>query len=475
MTNPAGPAGPASGAERTDLRDVTVLAGGTVLTNLEDPRVLSGGAVAWADGRIVGVGPEEAVGRAYPGAARLDARGGLILPGLVNLHHHFYSALARGLDPGTRFADFGEVLDRLWWRLDRALDPESVRISALLSVAECVRWGCTTVFDHHASPSCIGGSLDVIAEAVEAAGLSAILCYEVTDRNGPEGARAGLEENLRFLAERRKDERIRGVIGLHASFTLRDETLAAVAERRPAGTGCHVHAAEDPIDVEASERSFGAGPIRRLADRGLLDGRCLLAHGIHLGPADYDAIAEAGSVLIHNPESNANNGVGRLDVPEAAGSGCLVGLGTDGMSSAVLRALRFAFLGLRDARRDPNAGFEALPGVLAANARVAGRFLGEARLGTLEPGAPADVIVVDAPPPTPIGPENWFGHLVYGASEAPVRHTVARGRVLLEDFRPLTLDPGDLAERARALSPPLWRRFRDLAWGTPHLGEGGGA
>ncbi len=454
------------------MTDAYLLGNGTVATRLASPEVIAGGAVVWQGERVVAVGPEAELRSSYPGAVFLDAGGGVIMPGLVNLHHHFYSALARGLDPGASMKDFGEVLDRLWWRLDRALDLETVRVSAELCAADCVRWGNTSVFDHHASPSCIEGSLDAIAGAMEQAGLSAVLCYEVTDRNGRAGAAAGIEENLRFLEARRDDPRIRGVVGLHASFTLRDETLEEVARRRGDGDGCHIHVAEDPVDVAATREAFGCGPVERLERFGLLDDRALLAHGIHLEAQDYETIARCGSTVLHNPESNNNNGVGRLDTVAAAGHGCRVGLGTDGMSSAVQRALRSAFLTHRGATRDPSSGFEVLPGLLANNVEIARRFLDEPLLGALAPGAPADVIVVDAAPPTHLGPENFFGHLVYGLSEAPVRHTVARGRVLLEDFRHTTVDCQELAARARELSPGLWQRFRELSWGTPFLGGG---
>ena len=452
----------------------TVLGNGHLITDWESPAVIPSGAVAWRDDRIVAVGAEVDVRAAHPEAEYLDARGGLILPGLVNLHHHFYSALARGLDPGIPMNDFPEILDRLWWRLDRALDPETVRLSAQLSAAACVRGGCTTVFDHHASPSCIDGSLDLLAGALDEAGISGVLCYEVTDRNGPEGAAQGMAENLRFLEARGDDPRIRGVFGLHASFTVSEATLAAVAERRPTGAGVHIHVAEHPVDDEFSRRTFGMTPIQRLERHGLLDDRALLAHGIHVRDEDYDRIAAAEATVMHNPESNANNGVGRLDIPGAAGRGCALGLGTDGMSSAVLRALRFAFLGLRGGSEDPTLGFAHVPQLLATNARVAGRFLDEPLLGQLAPGAPADVIAVDSPPPTPLNADNWFGHLAYGGSEAPVRHTVARGRVLLADFQSTTLDAGDLAEQARRVSPDLWKRFRNLEWNTPYLGPSRG-
>ncbi len=449
----------------------TLLGNGVVATSFEAPEILDGGAVAWQDDRIAAVGPEAELRRAYPSAAYLDARGGLILPGLVNLHHHFYSALARGLDPGVQMRNFAEVLDRLWWRLDRALEPETVALSAELAAAECVRWGVTTVFDHHASPSAIRGSLDAIASAIEKTGLSAVLCYEVTDRNGHDEAIAGLDENLRFLRARGDDPRIRGVVGLHASFTLRDETLALVAERRPKGAGCHIHVAEDPVDIEVTREIFGTGPIQRLERFGLLDRQCLIAHGIHLGRASYASIARSGAVLVHNPESNANNGVGHLDAAEAVRQGCLVALGTDGMSSSVLGALKSAFLLHRHVTRDPSSGFEGLPDLLAGNVRAARRFFDEPRLGELVAGAPADLVVVDAPPPTPLAAGNLFGHLVYGAGEAPVRHTVARGRVLLEDFRHTTVDLRALTQRARAEAPRLWENFHHLGYGTPFLGE----
>lgn len=442
-----------------------------MVTGGDEPEVIAGGAVAWQGERISEVGPEAEIRSRFPEARRLDARGGLILPGFVNLHHHFYSALVRGLDPGTPMRDFPEVLDRLWWRLDRALDRETVRLSAELSAADCVRWCNTTVFDHHASPSCVGGSLDLIAGAMERAGLSAVLCYEVTDRNGRDEACAGIEENLRFLERCRDETRQRGVFGLHASFTLRDETLEEVVRRRPEGAGCHIHVAEDPADVTASRAAFGFGPVERLERFGLLDDRALLAHGIHLEARDYETIARHGATVIHSPESNNNNGVRRLDTVAAAGHGCRVGLGTDGMSSAVQRAFRSAFLTHRGATRDPGSGFEELPDLLDHNVNLARHFFDEPLLGTLAPRAPSDVIALDAPPATPLTSDNFFGHLVYGASEAAVRHTVARGRVLLDDFRFRTVDPPALAERARRASPDLWRRFHKLSWNTPFLGD----
>ena len=445
----------------------TLVGPGIVITSFRDPEIVDGGAVVWRGGEIVEVGPFDDLLRRHEHAARLDAAGGVILPGMVNLHHHFYSALARGLDPGLELTDFPTTLAGLWWRLDRALDADTVRLSAEVAAADCIRWGATTVFDHHASPSCIDGSLELVAGAVERAGLSAVLCYEISDRNGHDEALAGLDENLEFCSSRAGHPSVRGMLGLHAGFTVGDATLDAVARSHRPEIGCHIHVAEDPVDGRVSRSAFGAGPVDRLERFGLLSDRTLAVHCIHLEPAERRRLAEHNATVVHNPESNANNGVGRLDLEAAAADRCTLGLGTDGMSSAMLGSLRAAFLGARAGRHDPHAGWTVVPELLAVNADVAGRFLDRPALGRLEPGAPADLCVLDGAPPAPITADNWFAHLVFGGAATTVRHTVAGGRVLLDDHRFTTLDPVAIADEARARTPELWRRFHELAPSAP--------
>lgn len=419
-------------------------------------------AVAWDGERITAVDECHRLRSRFPAAELVDAHGGLIVPGFVNLHHHFYSALACGLDPGSPPRGFGDVLESLWWRLDRSLDLEAVQVAARLTLADCIRWGCTTVFDHHASPRCIEGSLDAIADEVEAAGLSAVLCYEASDRNGPEEALAGVAENADFSARHLDHPSVRGLMGLHASFTVSDETLAATAEQRPDGVGVHLHLCEDPLDIRVSNALYGAGPLDRLESAGLLDERAVLAHGVHLEPAGLDRIAAADAILVHNPESNANNGVGRLDLVAACRAGCRVALGTDGMGSSMLGALRFAFLAHRAALRDPRVGFEAHPKLLAATAAAAAAFLDEPLLGAIVPGAPADLAVVEAPVPTHLDGGNLFGQLVYGVAGAAVRHTIARGRLLMRDFELQTIDLQETAAQAREAAARVWERFHAI-------------
>ncbi len=283
------------------------LTGGTVLASLDPPSVVEAD-VSIEDGVVT------AVGRAPEGATRIDCTGCLVVPGNVNAHMHLYSALARGmpyrLDPP---GDFVQILQRVWWRLDRALDPDSIRASALAGGMDALLTGTTTVVDHQASPEAIDGSLDVIAQALADIGLRSVLCYEVTDRDGPERAMAGVEENRRFL--KAGWPLARGMVGAHASFTLSDETLGACAEvARDAGVGVHIHVAEDAADQRDAEARFGSSVVPRLARAGVLNGSALLAHCVHVDAEEIEAIRDAGATVAHNPRSNMNNSVGRAPV-----------------------------------------------------------------------------------------------------------------------------------------------------------------
>ncbi len=281
--------------------------------------------------------------------------------------------------------------------------------------------------------------------------LSAVLCYEITDRNGHDGAMDGLDENLSFFEAQRTDPRIRGMLGFHASFTVDDETLAgcrtttvrqrwaatSTSPRTPSISGCpRWSTTPDPSNASGATDSSttGLSPFTASTSEATI---------VRPWP-------KVGATIVHNPESNANNGVGRLDLEGAAADGCRIGLGTDGMSSAMLGALRAAFLGLRGGRRDPRLGFTVVPDLLAVNAEVAGRFLDEPLLGRLEPGAPADLCVLDSAPPTPVTPENVFAHLVYGSAgvTGPAHHREGPD----SDGRPSVQDPRPRSHRRRSPS-----------------------
>jgi len=421
----------------------------TVAT-LDPPRVEAASLRVEGD-TIVARGPS-----LRPGAGEevLDLDGALVLPGLVNAHTHLYSALARGMPgPAEPSRSFVEILERVWWRLDRALDEESVYVSGLVGAIEAARSGTTLLFDHHASPSFIRGSLATLRRAVEEVGLRSVLCYETTDRNGLDGRDAGIAENLDFLGSGPTSLTL-GMVGAHASFTLSEESLEHLsAAVRESGSSLHIHAAEDAADVEDSRRRCGTGVVERLARHGLLFPRTLLVHGVHLSEPDLRDAQAAGAWLVHCPRSNMNNGVGYAPTQAFRRAA----LGTDGLDEDMLAEARAAFLKMRDAgRRDALA---AAFGMLVGGHRLAGSFCG-LPFGTLDAGAPADLVVLDYRPPTPLTAENVAGHLLFGLDRSHVRSTMVAGRFILRDRRIAMVDEASVVARARLTAEPLWSRMQ---------------
>jgi len=439
-----------------------LIANGTVITLGPDNTVIDDGAVCVEGNKITDLGPTAAVQARHPDTpVQIDARGKVVLPGFICAHHHLYSSMARGFaPPGEPAFTFGEILERLWWKLDRALSTEDVRYSALDALVECIRNGTTTIIDHHASPSCRDGSLDVIAEAVLRSGIRASLCYEVSDRNEPG---AGVAECERFLARlsKEKSERLHGMLGLHASFTVSDDTLARcreVAERFEAGY--HVHVAEGVEDHRDALAKYDMRTVQRLVERGICGERSLFIHCINVDDAELELIQSSGTMVVHNPESNMNNAVGVARVLEMMERGILVGLGTDGMSSDMLAQMRCAYLVHRLEARDPRVGFcEAPQLLLGNNAAIASRFFPTVKLGELTLGAAADLAILDYAPPTPLTADNFLGHLIFGMVDATVDSTIAGGEVLMEGMVIKSLDVETIMARSRELAPQMWARI----------------
>jgi len=404
------------------------------------------------DGVIARVAPAGRAGR-FSGR-RLDAAGRVLIPGLINAHTHLYSALARGL-PGIRAPrDFPAVLRNLWWRLDAALTEEDCYQGALVALVEAIRHGATTVVDHHSSPGAAAGSLDAVARAVRATGVRACLCYEVSDRGGARAAREGLAENLRFIRRCQGEggDDLRALFGLHASFTLSERTLEEAAGLgRDLQSGFHVHVAEARVD---------RGAVRRLGRAGILGRRSIAAHCVHVSEADMGLLAETGTAVAHNPQSNLNNGVGIADVAGMARRGVLLGLGTDAMTANMLEELRAALWAAHLRSGRPSGGLDAVAGALfEGNARIAERIFG-LPFGGIRAGCAGDVAILDYDPPTPLAGANARAHALLGLSQARVDTTVAGGRVLMEGGRlELDLDLARVHARARELARNLWRRL----------------
>ncbi len=379
-------------------------------------------------------------GPAPAGAREIDGRGGLATAGLVCGHHHLYSALARGMPaPPRPPRSFAEILELVWWRVDRALDREMILASALAGAIDLVRCGVTAVIDHHASPAAWPDSLDALAQGLDQLGLAHVLCVELSDRDGPTAAAAGLAETERWLAAGRP-----GLVGLHASFTVGDQLLDdAVALARRHGTGLHLHVAEDPVDQERCLAAHGCRVVERLARAGALElPGTILAHCLHVDEAERALIAASPAWVAVNTESNQNNAVGTFSAAGLAPDRLL--LGTDGMHGDLLRSLQAAFL----AGLAPGQAWRALWNnrrYLAAHHPAAARR--------------SDLVIFDYRPPTPLDEGNLLGHALFGLDARHLRAVITDGRVVLDAGRLTSIDEDDTLRFCREQARRLWQRL----------------
>ncbi|MBI3360959.1 MAG: putative aminohydrolase SsnA [Chloroflexi bacterium] len=414
--------------------------------------------------RIVELGPSAELQRKYPRVEMLDARGQYVMPGNICAHTHFYGAFARGMAiPGDPPKDFPEILARLWWKLDKALTPDDVRYSALVCLVDAVKHGTTMLIDHHASPNAIDGSLDVIAEAVEQAGLRACLCYEVTDRDGSEKANAGIAENVRFVKSQTQNPKtqIATTFGLHASLTLSDETLEAC--RAAHDGGFHIHVAEHEADEYDSLKKSGMRVVDRLQKFGILSPRTITAHCVHIDYREAELLRETETWVTHQPRSNMNNAVGAADVDGLLRAGVKVCLGNDGFSNAMWEEWKTAYFLHKVTSRDPRraGGSNVAQMAVANNAALANVFFPSAPLGVVAPGAYADLIFVDYHPTTPLTAGNLPWHIIFGWEASMVTTTICGGKVLMKDRQLLTLNEAEITARSRGLAAGVWERFAD--------------
>lgn len=429
--------------------------------------VISDASLLIDDGLVVRVCSAPEAADFPPHADRIDGRGKLAMPGLVNAHTHLYSSLARGMAVSPfEPKSFTQILEQLWWKLDKALDPESVRISALIGAMEAARCGVTTLIDHHAGPNAIPESLDTLRETVtDELGLRAVLCYELSDRDGVKRRDEGIAENLRYLSLSDSDMAA-SQFGIHASFTVSDQTLAMVAESIPENAGIHIHLAEGREDEIQCMEKHGIRIAQRLDRFGLLRPRSILAHCLHVDESEKELIAERDAIVVHNPRSNMNNAVGTFDLDGFLERGILTGLGTDGLGANMLAELFTAGILQKHSHADPLAGsFDALYSLLFANnPAIASRLLGIEQ-GHIKPGAPADVVLLDYVPPTPLDSGNMLGHLLFGTAVHSLRVTdsFVAGRQILRDSRFVDLDEEAVYAHAREQAASLWKRLGQKA------------
>ncbi len=445
----------------------------TLVTWDKPNRVLQNHAIYISGDHIHEIGPASRIEKLYPKAKKIDAHGQWVMPGGICAHTHFYSTFSRGMGiPGTSPKDFPEILDKLWWPLDKSLTAEDIRYSALVSLVDAIKHGTTTLIDHHASPNAIEGSLDILADAVEQSGLRSVLCYEVTDRDGPERADAGIKENIRFLKRLAANPHphLAGTFGLHASLTLSGATLQACRAALPDGAGFHIHVAEHEADEYDSLNKSNMRIIDRLKNHEILGRKTIAAHCVHIDAREMELLRESETWVTHQPRSNMNNAVGAAPVESMLRAGIKVGLGNDGFDNAMWDEWKAAYFLHKVVSRDPRRmnGNDVVQMAIYNNAALANQFFPAAPIGQITPGAFADLILVDYQSPTPVNSDNLPWHIIFGFQPSMITTTIVAGRVLMKDRQLLTLDEAEIAARARELAPKVWKRYQEKFNPTTH-------
>ncbi|MCK5156223.1 MAG: putative aminohydrolase SsnA [Spirochaetales bacterium] len=431
-----------------------------VITSL-DPPVLQDGAdivitndIVTAIGRNTG---DEAIADKV-----IDASGCIVHPGLVCSHHHYYSGLSRGITANIGpTPDFISTLQELWWRIDRALDEESVYYSSMICSLDAIRSGTTAVIDHHSSPSYITGSLDAIKKGFVETGLRGMTCYEVTNRNGGDAEiEKGVEENVRFAKSIDVEKSsgkisylVEAAIGGHAPFTISDTGLGLLAEAvEETGRGIHLHIAEDLYDVSVSHHLYRKDLVLRLHDYGLINERSILVHGLFLSNEDVEILNQQDGFLVHNARSNMNNNVGYNKMLPSVKN---LALGTDGIGADMFEELKFAYFKNRDAggRFWPPKYLSAL----SNGNKILERYFSES-IGNLEPGYKADLVISDYLSPTPLNDENLAGHFAFGMGSSSVKTVIINGKIVLEN-REFPFDAGQIYRDAAKHAERVWERM----------------
>jgi putative selenium metabolism protein SsnA len=434
----------------------------TVVTFDGNNRILVDGAVRYQGATIDAVGESRALRAAYPDDEVWDAGGMLLMPGQICAHTHFYGAFARGMYiPGAPAKDFPEILQNLWWKLDKALDLDGVRSSAEVCLVDAIRNGTTTLIDHHASQRAIDGSLDAIADAVLTSGLRAALCYEVTDRDGDDATQAGIRENVRF--QRRvaaggwHQGRLAATFGLHASLTLSDATLARCAAE---SNRFHVHVAEHPADEYDSLEKSGKRAVERLHAFGVTGPGSIMAHCIHIDAWEAALLAETGTFISHQPRSNMNNAVGAAEITPLLRKAMPLCLGNDGFSNDMFAEMKVADMLQKLAHGDPRylGADKVIQMAVVNNRRLAATFF-DHPVGVIAPGAYADLILLDYHPITPLSAANLPWHILFGVSGGHVHSTIAQGVTLMRGRELLALDEVEIAARSRHNAQAAWERY----------------
>lgn len=424
---------------------------------------IENGAVLVDGTKIKEVADTKSLQEKYPDAEFIDAKGGLIMPGFINMHNHIYSTFARGLSiKGYHPKTLLDILEGQWFKLDSEMTNETTYRSGQIAYLESIKSGVTTMFDHQASYGEIEGSLDQLSKAAEELGVRTCLCYEISDRHGKVQADRAIEENVRFInkVQKQTSDMKKAMMGMHAQFTLSDATIEKAVAQMPEGVGVHIHVAEGISDVHSCLHDHNKHIVNRLFDLGVLGEKTILGHCIYINPQEMQLVKDTNTMIVTNPESNMGNAIG---CPPAMSFiddyGILTGLGTDGYTQDMTESYKVANIIHKHNLVDPSAAWAEVPMMLFENnPKMANRYF-DTKLGVLEEGAAADVIIADYHAPTPINGDNVNGHILFGLNGNSITDSIINGKVRMRNREVQGVDQEEIYAKGREEAQKLWKRI----------------
>lgn len=384
----------------------------------------------------------------------IDCKNHLVLPSLVVGHSHIYSTFARGLSVPFQPHSFLELLEQLWWKVDRNLDHEMNYYSAIVSAVDYMKNGVTTVIDHHASGE-IRGSLSALQSAfTQKAKLRAMYCFETSDRFDVD---ACIFENLDFK-KLHDSSMSKGLFGLHASLTLSEETLIKI-KKEIGNTPIHIHVAESEMDQEQCQLRYKERVIERLDRHGLLQKNSILSHCIFVNDHELDIIKERGCVIAFNISSNMNNGVGLPNYKRIKEKGIPIIIGNDGISSSITTEYLALYYAMHLQENSPTGfSLQDLQTIINDTYQYVNEMM-DVKIGKIRVGYDSDILVLPYVAPTPLHKDNVLGHLFFGCFNSfKPNHVFCNGAHIVDDYSvnsELELE----YEKARQVAKKCWTKI----------------
>lgn len=434
-----------------------------IVTRDKANRFIENGALL-IDGKFIKeIGESETLKQKYTDAEIKNAKNRLVMPGFINTHMHYYSTFARGMNPKSKTPTmFAEILKGLWWKLDKLLTLEDVYYSALVPMLDEIRFGVTSAIDHHSSPFAVKDSLFQIEKASSMSGVRSNLCYEISDRDGKKIAQEGIDENIDFIkyCQRQDNDMIKGMFGFHASMTVSDATLEKTLKHaNDLDVGFHVHCAEGIEDVVDSIKKYDKRVIERWYERGVLNDKSIAVHCVHLKEQEIEMLVDSRTAVVTTPESNMGNAVGLTPIIKIFQKGALLGLGTDAYTTDMTESLKVANFIVKHEAKDPDLGWVEAPQMLfEQNRTIFNRFI-KNKVGVLEEGALADIIIVDYHSPTPVTQDNINSHILFGINGLNIDCTMVDGKFRMDERELMGIDFEEICEKSRQQAQKLWNRL----------------